>query len=37
MYLDGLGMPKDLAEAIKWGRKAATQDHVSAQRLLGVA
>ena len=37
MYKDGEGVPKDLAEAAKWWRKAAGQGHADAQFELGYA
>ena len=35
MYRDGLGVPQDYAEAIKWVRLAAEQGHAQAQNTLG--
>ena len=34
-YADGEGVPEDDAEAIKWIRKAAMQEHANAQTKLG--
>jgi len=34
-YLDGVGVPKDVNEAVKWFRKAAEQGDVVAQSRLG--
>ena len=34
MYANGLGVPKDEVEALKWYRKAAAQGNVRAQREL---
>ena len=34
-YADGLGVPKDAVEAVKWYRKAADQNHAHAQYNLG--
>jgi tetratricopeptide (TPR) repeat protein len=36
MYLNGLGVPKDDAQAVAWLRKAADQGVAQAQRVLGV-
>ena len=36
MYLEGDGVARDLAKAVKWWRKAAEQGDVMAQYLLGV-
>jgi hypothetical protein len=35
MYLDGLGVPKNDAEAVNWFRKAANQGYTAAQANLG--
>jgi len=35
-YLDGIGVAKDLVEAVKWHRKAADQGHAPAQYVLGL-
>ncbi len=35
MYKDGLGVPKDEVEAVKWLRKAADQSNAMAQAYLG--
>ena len=35
MYKDGHGVPKDLAEAIKWYRKAAEAGNDDAMRAIG--
>jgi TPR repeat protein len=35
MYDNGLGVPEDDAEAVKWYRKAAEQGNASAQYYLG--
>jgi S1-C subfamily serine protease len=35
MYANGIGVPKDSAEAEKWYRKAAEQGHAAAQLNLG--
>ena len=35
IYREGLGVPKNDAEAVKWYRKAAQQGHVMAQVYLG--
>ena len=37
MYADGLGLPKDEAEAVKWYRMAAEQGQANAQDNLGFA
>ena len=37
MYLTGIGVPGDKAEAVKWTRKAAEQGHARAQFQLGFA
>ena len=34
-YADGAGVAKDVAEAVKWYRKAAEQGHAPAQNALG--
>ena len=34
-YANGLGVPKDDAEAVRWYRLAAGQGHTDAQRLMG--
>ena len=36
IYDNGLGVPQDDAEAVKWYRRAAEQGNVSAQNNLGV-
>jgi hypothetical protein len=36
-YSNGLGVPRDDAEAVKWFRMAAEQGHPQAQASLGVA
>ena len=36
MYANGIGVPKDHAEAVKWFRKAADQGDADAQNNLGV-
>ena len=36
MYLDGLGVPQDFAEALKWFQKAAELDNAAAQHNLGL-
>ena len=36
MYDEGLGVPKDEDEAVKWYREAADQGHADAQNSLGV-
>jgi TPR repeat protein len=36
MYDLGEGVPQDLAEAARWYRAAADQDHASAQNNLGL-
>jgi len=36
LYLDGLGVPQDYAEAVKWFRMAAEQGHAEGQYHLGV-
>jgi len=36
IYDDGVGVPQDDAEAVKWYRRAAEQGNVSAQNNLGV-
>ncbi len=36
-YASGEGVPKDVAEAVKWCHKAAEQGHAPAQFLLGAA
>jgi hypothetical protein len=36
-YADGIGVPKDRAEAVRWWRKAADQGNAEAQNSLGVA
>ena len=36
MYHDGLGVPQNYAEAVKWFRLAADQGHAGAQYNLGV-
>ena len=36
MYYNGQGVPQNYAEAMKWYRKAAQQDHASAQNNLGL-
>ncbi len=35
VYRTGLGVPKDMARAIAWYRKAAEQGHLQAQKSLG--
>ena len=35
-YANGVGVAKDEAEAVKWYRKAAEQNHAQAQYNLGV-
>jgi TPR repeat protein len=35
MYLDGHGVPQDLAEAVKWFKRSADQDYTQAQHNLG--
>ncbi len=35
-YANGQGVTKDEAEAVKWYRKAAEQNHAMAQYNLGV-
>ncbi len=35
MYNRGRGVSQDYAEAVKWYRKAAEQDHAKAQLFLG--
>ena len=37
MYVDGVGMAKDEAEAVKWYRKSAEQGFSEAQYCLGVS
>jgi TPR repeat protein len=37
MYADGLGVPQDDAEAVRWFRLVADQGHAGAQRNLGLA
>jgi uncharacterized protein len=37
MYANGVGVPKDEAEAVKWFRKAAIQGNAQAQSNLGIA
>jgi TPR repeat protein len=37
MYLNGKGVPKDDAEAVKWFRKAAEQGYADAQYDLGLS
>ena len=37
MYANGLGVPQDAAEAVRWFRLAAEQGHASAQSSLGFA
>ena len=36
MYYEGKGLQRNNEEAAKWYRKAAEQDHVEAQFLLGI-
>ena len=36
LYLDGIGVPQDCMEAVKWFRTAAEQGHAAAQYHLGV-
>ena len=36
MYANGQGVPQDYAEAVKWWRKAAEQNHESSQVCLGL-
>ena len=36
MYSEGLGVPQDFAEAVKWFRMAAEQGFAIAQNYLGV-
>ncbi|MXX10919.1 MAG: SEL1-like repeat protein [Nitrospira sp. SB0675_bin_23] len=39
MYAQGRGVPEDAAEAVRWFRRAAEQDHARAQwwlRLRGL-
>ena len=36
MYENGMGVPENDAEAVKWYRKAADQGHAKAQSNLGV-
>ena len=36
-YFDGLGLPKDETEGVKWWRKAAEQGDPKAQYNLGVS
>ena len=36
MYADGLGVPQDYGEAVKWFRLAAEQGNADAQNNLGV-
>ena len=36
MYGEGLGVPQDYAEAVRWYRMAAEQGHTGAQSNLGV-
>ena len=35
IYLDGVGVPRDLVQAAKWLRLAAEKNHVQAQAVLG--
>ena len=35
MYTNGLGVPEDDAEAVRWYRMAAAQGNASAQFILG--
>ena len=35
MYFEGLGLPQDYAEAVKWYRMAAEQGYAEAQNVLG--
>jgi TPR repeat protein len=35
LYVDGHGVPQDLAEAVNWFRRAAEQDYAPAQHNLG--
>jgi TPR repeat protein len=37
MYYEGLGVPLDYGEALKWYRSAAAQGHANAEYNLGVA
>ena len=37
MYFNGIGVPKDYVEAVKWWRKAAEQGDVFAQYNLGLS
>jgi TPR repeat protein len=37
MYFRGEGVPKDDAQAVSFWKKAAAQDHATAQNLLGQA
>lgn len=34
-YARGKGVPQNYTEAVKWWRKAAEQNHVKAQLILG--
>jgi TPR repeat protein len=34
-YFEGIGIPKDKTEAVKWLRKAAEGGHANAQNVLG--
>ncbi len=36
MYVKGVGVPKDFAEAMAWFRQAAIQNHAGAQLKLGM-
>ena len=36
MFGEGLGVPQDYAEALKWFRRAAEQNDAAAQTNLGV-
>ena len=36
MYANGKGVPQDDAEAVRWYRLAAEQDHASGQHYLGL-
>jgi TPR repeat protein len=36
MYRDGQGVAQDYAEAMRWFRKSAAQEEVSAQNNLGL-
>jgi hypothetical protein len=35
LYVDGLGVPQDYAQALTWFERSADQDYVQAQRNLG--